>query len=58
MTDKDKQIDSKSKKEDDKKDTKGKKDDTLKDDKGRPLTEQDIALIKRYGKGPYFEPLK
>lgn len=22
------------------------------------MTEQDIALIKRYGKGPYFEPLK
>lgn len=60
MTDKkdEKQIDSSSKK-DDKKDDKGKKkDDTLKDDKGKPLTEQDIALIKRYGKGPYFEPLK
>ena len=60
MTDKkdDKQIDSSAKK-DDKKDDKGKKkDDTLKDDKGKPLTEQDIALIKRYGKGPYFEPLK
>jgi 26S proteasome regulatory subunit T1 len=54
MTDKkDKQIDSSSKKED-----KEKKDDTPKDDKGKPLTEQDIALIKRYGKGPYFEPLK
>jgi len=39
-----------------KKDDKDKK--TMKDDKGKPLTEQDIALIKRYGKGPYFEPLK
>ncbi len=28
------------------------------DDKGRPLTEQDIALFKRYGKGPYSEILK
>lgn len=54
MTDKkDKQIDSSAKKED-----KDKKDETPKDDKGKPLTEQDIALIKRYGKGPYFEPLK
>lgn len=22
------------------------------------MTEQDIALLKRYGKGPYAEPLK
>jgi len=29
-----------------------------KDEKGQPLTEQDIALIKRYGKGPYNESLK
>ena len=50
----DKQIDSSSKKE-----TKDeKKKDTLKDDKGQPLTEKDIALIKRYGKGPYTEAIK
>ena len=36
----------------------GKKKDTMKDDKGKPLTEQDIALIKRYGKGPYHDKLK
>jgi 26S proteasome regulatory subunit T1 len=30
----------------------------MKDDKGRPLTEQDIALIKRYGKGPYTDSIK
>ena len=30
----------------------------LKDDKGKPLTEQDIALIKRYGKGPYTDAIK
>ena len=56
MTDKEKQIDSSSKKEDVKPGKK--KEDDMKDEKGRPLTEQDIALIKRYGKGPYFEPLK
>jgi len=28
------------------------------DDKGRPLTEQDIALFKRYGKGPYADIIK
>ena len=27
-------------------------------DKGVPLTESDINLFKRYGKGPYTEPLK
>lgn len=50
------QIDSTGKKEDaaDKKKDK----DAPKDEKGQPLTEQDIALIKRYGKGPYFEPIK
>ena len=59
MTDKGKQIDSSSKKQDDKKAAEKKKDaDNMKDDQGRPLTDQDIALIKRYGKGPYFEPLK
>ena len=52
MTKEDK-IDSSSKKDADKK-----KGDTLKDDKGKPLTEQDIALIKRYGKGPYHDKLK
>lgn len=55
--DKSKQIDSGSAAQ--KKDDKDKKPEkTMKDDKGKPLTEQDIALIKRYGKGPYFEPLK
>jgi len=59
MTDKDKQIDSSSKKQDDKKAADKKKDsDNMKDDQGRPLTEADIKLIKRYGKGPYFDPLK
>ena len=52
-----KQIDTTAKKtggEEEKKD----KDDVLKDDKGVPLTESDINLFKRYGKGPYTEPLK
>ena len=30
----------------------------MKDEKGQPLTEGDIALIKRYGKGPYSESIK
>jgi 26S proteasome regulatory subunit T1 len=30
----------------------------LKDDKGKPLSDQDIALIKRYGKGPYSDSIK
>lgn len=30
----------------------------MKDDKGKPLTDADIALIKRYGKGPYTESIK
>jgi NACalpha-BTF3-like transcription factor len=47
------QIDSSTKKE-----TTDKKDKTLKDEKGQPLTEQDIALIMRYGKGPYTEKIK
>ena len=52
----DKQIDtSAAKKEEPKKD---KKDDTMKDDKGRPLTEADIQMITRYGKGPYTEGIK
>lgn len=29
-----------------------------KDDKGVPLSEQDIKLFKRYGKGPYNDALK
>jgi 26S proteasome regulatory subunit T1 len=47
------QIDSSTKKE-----TTEKKEKTMKDDKGQPLTEQDISLIKRYGKGPYTEKIK
>jgi len=47
-----KQIDT-TKKADD-----AKKTDKLTDDKGAPLTESDIQLFKRYGKGPYTEPLK
>ena len=39
-----------------------KKSDDKPDDKknsgGAPLSEQDIAIFKRYGKGPYAEPLK
>jgi 26S proteasome regulatory subunit T1 len=30
-----------------------KKDDVAKDDKGKPLTDSDIRLFNRYGKGPY-----
>lgn len=30
----------------------------MKDDKGRPLTESDIKMITRYGKGPYTESIK
>ncbi len=48
-----KQIDT-SKKADEPKD----KDDVMKDDKGLPLTESDINMFKRYGKGPYTESLK
>lgn len=44
------------KKEEDKKEKK--KDETMKDDKGRPLTEADIKMITRYGKGPYTESIK
>ena len=35
-----------------------KKTELLKDDKGKPLSDQDIALIKRYGKGPYSDSIK
>jgi hypothetical protein len=31
--------------------------DSAKDDMGRPLTEQDIKLLRRYGKGPYTNAL-
>ena len=34
------------------------KEDVMKDDKGNPLSENDILLFKRYGKGPYTEALK
>jgi len=49
-----KQIDTSKKADDSKKD----KDDVMKDDKGLPLTESDINMFKRYGKGPYTESLK
>lgn len=40
-------------------DTQKKDGDKSKDDKGgAALTESDIALFKRYGKGPYAEPCK
>jgi len=35
-----------------------KKENVQKDDKGMPLTEADIALFTRYGKGPYNDTLK
>jgi len=34
------------------------KEDDKKNQGGAPLTESDIALFKRYGKGPYTEPIK
>ena len=34
------------------------KDADKKNSGGAPLSEQDIAIFKRYGKGPYAEPLK
>jgi 26S proteasome regulatory subunit T1 len=34
------------------------KEDDKKDKGGAPLSESDIALFKRYGKGPYAEPIK
>ena len=55
MSKKNDQIDTGSKKEADKPE---KKKDEMKDDKGKPLTEADIAMIKRYGKGPYHEKVK
>lgn len=56
---KEEKIDTKSatdKKADDKKDEDKKK--VPKDDNGVPLTESDIALFTRYGKGPYNDQLK
>jgi len=35
-----------------------KKKEEMKDDKGNPLSEGDIQMFKRYGKGPYTEALK
>jgi 26S proteasome regulatory subunit T1 len=34
------------------------KEDDKKDKGGAPLSESDIALFKRYGTGPYAEPIK
>ena len=42
----------------DKKPVDGGKEDDKKDKGGAPLSESDIALFKRYGKGPYAEPIK
>jgi NACalpha-BTF3-like transcription factor len=53
---KEEQIDSTKSKDEKKKDESG--DKSMKDEKGQPLTEQDIALIKRYGKGPYNDAIK
>lgn len=55
---KDEQIDSTKKVEAEKDKKDEKKDKPLKGDNGQPLTEQDIALIKRYGKGPYYEAIR
>jgi 26S proteasome regulatory subunit T1 len=35
-----------------------KKDSSPKDEQGRPLTEADILMFKKYGKGPYTDKLK
>ena len=49
--------DQQKKAEGDKKDSKDS--DKPKDDvKGTPLSDQDIALFKRYGKGPYADKIK
>jgi len=53
-TEETKQIDTTKKADEPKKDS----GDVMKDDKGVPLTDSDIRLFKRYGKGPYTEPLK
>ena len=54
MTGKD-QIDTKKKPESPSDDKKQVKDDKMKDEMGRPLSEMDIKLFKRYGKGPYTD---
>ena len=46
------------KKSDGKEAGKGEGDKTQKDEMGRPLTESDIKLLRRYGKGPYTDALK
>lgn len=43
---------------DSKKDGQSKDKDKKDEFKGTPLSEQDIALFKRYGRGPYTEPIK
>ena len=52
------QIDTTKKKQDDPSTDKKEKDEKPKDEMGRPLTESDIQLFKRYGKGPYTDALK
>jgi hypothetical protein len=49
MSEKKKEVKKEVKKKDDK--------DSGKDDV-KPLDEADINLLKRYGRGPYFEPIK
>jgi len=51
------QIDTTKKSDEPKKDDKP-TEKVLKDEKGKPLSEQDIAIFQRYGKGPYTEALK
>ena len=41
-----------------KKDGQGKDGEKKDDFKGAPLSEQDIALFKRYGRGPYTDSIK
>ena len=49
------QIDTKKKPLGEGDDKKPVKDDKMKYEMGRPLSEQDIKLFKRYGKGPYTD---
>ena len=53
--DKEKMIDTSTKKDEEKKE---KENDKMMDDKGVPLSEGDVKLILKYGKGPYNESLK
>ena len=55
---KEEQINTKSSAAPEKSDEAKKADAEHKDDTGVPLTEQDIKLFKRYGKGPYNDALK